>query len=213
MFLSLADFTGECSLSQSRYGKTDSDLIIASTEERILKDLLGDDLYLKLIADLDGSYVPQTQKYQRLVNGYDYTVTNAYGVTVTVNYKGIKPMLKYFTYYDILLSKDNQASDVGQVEPVQENSQRMAKNQLNRILRTAYNKGVALYGYDIEKDINMQTNPIYGGNYKRAEEPEYDYYALLVAGSCFNFLYKYYTVDYPTWQFTAKSDILLNGWL
>jgi hypothetical protein len=213
MFLALSDFTGDCNISQSRFGKTDSDLLIAGTEERILKELLGYDLYLKLIADLNGSYVPQTQKYVRLVNGYTYTVVNADGVTVNVAYKGIKPMLKYFTYYDILLSKDNQASDVGQVEPVQENSQRMSKNQLNRMLRTAYNKGVALYGYDIEKDINMQTNPIYGGNYKLTDEPEYDYFAELVKGSCFNFLYKYYLTDYTTWQFTAKRDMLMSGYL
>ena len=46
--LILSDFSGELNISQSKYGNVDYTSIIASVEETILKQLLGDDLYLKV---------------------------------------------------------------------------------------------------------------------------------------------------------------------
>ena len=97
-FITITDFVGEFNISQNKYATTDYNAIITATEEAVLKDLLGEDLYLKLIADLNGSYVPQTAKYLELVNGKTYSVINGDGVTVNVNYQGIKKMLKYFTW-------------------------------------------------------------------------------------------------------------------
>jgi hypothetical protein len=81
-----------------------------------------------------------------------------------------------------------------------------------------FNKGVCLYGFDIENYSDYLTNPIYGNepvtepfsNYE--EKHKYNYYQELVRGSCFNFLYKYKD-SYPTWQFTAKDKLMLGGWL
>lgn len=211
-FLVITDFTGECNISQNRYAKADYDSIIADTEEKILRDLLGADLYLKLMADLSGG-VPQTQKYIDLVNGKTYTVTNAEGVVVNVDYKGLKPMLKYFTHANLVRSQDSQNTEVGQVEPVQENSQRMSKNRMNLIIQTSYNKGFALYGYDIE-NYCYNDSFICGRRYQESikKSSGFDYYTELIKGTCFNFLYQYRT-NYPTWQFTPKTVMGFNGWL
>jgi len=216
-FNSITAFTGECNISQDKYSSTDYNAIILATEEKILRDLLGGDLYNKLIADLNGSYVPQTQKYIDLVNGKTYQVENGEGVTVNVDYKGIKPMLKYFCYSQLLKSQDQQNSMVGQVEPVQENSQRPAKNRLNILVENAYNKGVELYGIDIE-NYSYNDSFIRGKRYQQSikKVTEFDYYVELVKSNCFNYLYycsQNFATYYPTWMFTPKSISGFNGWL
>ena len=216
-FNSLTDFTGEFNITQSKYGDTDLTSIITVSEERILKDLLGEDLYLKLIADLSGG-VPQTQKYIDLVNGKTYSVVNEDGITVNVDYQGIKRMLRYFAYCDILKYQDSKNSEVGQVVSNQNNSTRLSdkSNQLTVKIEPYYNKGTELYGFDIENYSNYLTNPIYGDipitDFVDTRKRKYDYYKELVKGSCFNFLYKNKT-DYSTWQFTVKDKIFLGGWL
>ncbi|MFA5234191.1 MAG: hypothetical protein WC390_07310 [Sulfurimonas sp.] len=217
LFNSITDFTGEINITQSKYGKTDLSLIIATVEEEILKSLLGEDLYLKLITDC-ATGVPVTQKYIDLVNGKTYSVDNEDGVTVNVNYQGIKKMLRYFTYAEILKYQESQNTEVGQVEADQNNSVRMSKSQLAVKIEKYYNNGIALYGYDIENYSDYITNPIYGNTpitdcYATYNNKyKYDYYIELVKGSCFNFLYKNKT-DYPTWQFTVKDLMFLNGYL
>lgn len=206
----ITDFTGECNVSQNRYATTDYNAIIASIEEKILKSLLGDDLYLKLIA------TPSTAPYADLVNGKTYSVVNEGGITVNVNYKGIKQMLKYFTYAEILKLQESENTEVGQVEPMQNNSGRVTKKSLGILICSAYNKGVALYGYDIE-NCSYNLAFISGSrNADRFNKKEYDYWSEIVKGSCYNYLY-YCKVNYPsyfpTWQFTIKDEMFLNGYL
>ena len=45
------DFVGEVNISQKRFSDGDLNNFIQLTEEKILKELLGDDLYLKFEAD------------------------------------------------------------------------------------------------------------------------------------------------------------------
>lgn len=209
-FLLITDFTGDVNVSQNKYAKTDYENIIASVEEKILIDLLGEDLYLKLIA------TPTVSPYLELVNGTTYTVINADNVTVNVNYKGIKSMLKYFTFYEILKHQETENTEVGQVDPMQNNSQRVAKNNLSKLISDAYNKGVDLYGYDIQTYGNskslirgLKDDSIHKYDY-------YDYYKYYVKGSCFNYLYhckENHATYFPTWQFTEKESMLMNGYL
>ena len=207
MFVLLSDMTGQWNISQTKYGNTDLQLVIDTTVEKILKDLLGEDLYLKLIAG------PTTSPYADLVNGKTYSVVNGDGVTVNVEYKGIKDMLKYFCYAEILKYQDNKATEIGQVEPLGQSSERMVKNQLNRLIETAYNKGVTLYGINIEA---FQSNDsfIRGRRFRETlqQKSQVDYYKYYVRGNCFNFLYNY-KANYPTWQFTDKEEMIFGGWL
>jgi hypothetical protein len=215
-FIVRTDFVGEFKISQNRWANTDHDAIIASVEEKILKDLLGEDLYLKLIADLNGSYVPQTQKYIDLVNSKTYTVVNVDGVTVNVNYQGIKKMLKYFTYAELLKFQSTQNTEVGQVEPSQNNSTKVAPVNLSGLISDSYNKGLDLYGFDIQTygNYNSLIRGLKDSSVKKYTE--YDYYELLVKGSCFNYLWYQYENNptyFPTWQFTVKDYIFIGGYL
>lgn len=198
-FVLLNDFVGEISISQSRYGNDKLNSIITTVEAKILTDLLGDDLYLKLKADLVNN-VPQTTKYINLVNGVTYSVKNIDNIDVNVDYKGIKPMLRYFIYAELIRLQETDNTEVGEVEAKQQNSTRAKKAQLNTLISNAYNNGVKLYGKDIEEftvSIKMHNN---------------EYFYNLVKNNCFNFLYKNKT-DYPTWQFTPKEYMFLNGYL
>jgi hypothetical protein len=122
-------------------------------------------------------------------------------------------MLKYFTYSELVKYQDNQNTAVGQVEPVQENSGRMLKPQLNKLISAAYNKGVALYGYDIE-DLDTDSYFLRGRRFQEQlkQRPEVDYYKELIRGTCYNFLFKN-KIDYPTWSFSPKLDMIFNGYL
>lgn len=206
----ITDFSGDCNVSQNKYAKTDYETIIASTETKILKDLLGEDLYLKLIA------APTTAPYADLVNGKTYSVVNEDGVTVNVNYQGIKPMLKYFTYAEILKHQETENTEVGQVEPMQNNSGRVSKNNLSSLISAAYNKGVPLYGYDIESCSNNISFICGSRNSERFNTPTYNYYDELVKGSCYNYLYyckENYPSYFPTWKFIVKQEMFFNGYL
>ena len=210
-FCVLADFTGDVNVSQSRYGNTDLNDVIAATEKKILKDLLGEDLYAKVIAE------PTTSPYSLLVSGTTYHVENQDDVSVNIVYEGLKPMLKYFCYAEILKRQQNENTNVGQVEPNQDNSNRMQKNNLNTLISQAYNKGLDLYGYDID---NYAANDSFIRG-KRFEQnikviSEYDYYKCFLRASCYNYLSYEKTSHpnyFPTWDFCIKSISGFNGWL
>jgi len=206
----VSDFIGEFNISQNKYATTDYTSVIATTEEKILKDLLGEDLYMKLIA------TPTTAPYADLVNGKTYSVVNIDGVTVNINYQGIKKMLKYFTYAELLRYQETENTEVGQVEPSQTNSVRMAKNNLSAKISEAYNKGVKLYGFDIETYGN-NASLIRGLRDSTVKKyTEYDYYSEIVKGTAFNYLYyceKNFPSYFPTWQFSKKDLSFCNGYL
>ena len=63
---------------------------------KIEKDfgLLGDQVYVALMADLDSSNEPQTASYIDLVDGINYTANNG----ETTIFCGLREMLKYFVY-------------------------------------------------------------------------------------------------------------------
>ena len=218
----ITDFTGEFNISQSKFGESDLENVITITEEEILKQLLGEDLHAKFIAGLAVTPTPDVI-WTDLRDGKTYTVVNKDGVTVNVIYQGIKKMLRYFCYCEMLKFQSSQNTEVGEVDPQQQNSTRKANSQLAVQIEKAYNKGIALYGFDIENYGNAYNNNLITRqnlDYYNCHcdcnnsnpKYKYDYYAELVKGSCFNYLYKYKD-NYPTWQFNVKDLMLLGGWL
>jgi len=213
MFLTLNDFIGDCNVSQSRYGNVDLNSIIAASERKILIDLLGEDLYAKVIA------TPTTSPYSLLVSGTTYHVENQDGVTVNIVYQGLKPMLKYFAYADILKFQKDSNTNVGQVEAKVDNAEKSAANKLNVLISQAYNKGLALYGYDID-NYAVNDSFIRGKRYQEIENykiyTEYEYYKLYLRGSVYNYLSYEKTNHpgyFPTWNFQIKNVMAFNGFL
>lgn len=203
-FISPSDFTGEIALSQNEFNLNQIQKIIESTEETILVDLLGYDLYTKLIENLDSNYEPVIQIYKDLVNGKKYNITLSNGATFQVNYKGIKQMLRYFTYYYYLQSQQTQNTISGQVINQEENATKANKIELNELSQKIYNKGVNLYGNN--KVLGTKDCPLSSVTIIRHS----DYDIFESKATCFNFLNNH-SSDYPTWLFTPKKQILFNG--
>jgi len=139
-FNSQSDFKGDVNITQSSEVTEDLNQVIIDVEIEILSKLLGDDLYLLLIADLDGNYAPQTQKYKDLVNGKEYKRAG-----YTVNYQGIKRMLRYFVYSEWL--KTGRISNVsgGTVIETKDKSESLSRFEIRAEANRAYNKGMTLY--------------------------------------------------------------------
>lgn len=99
--------------------------------------LLGDQVYLALIADLDNNE-PQTAPYINLINGTTYTQTDGQ----TVNFIGIKEMLTYFVYSEYIKNnKISQYANIG-INPASRNQQEQDIKYINYNAHLRWNKGV-----------------------------------------------------------------------
>jgi hypothetical protein len=143
LFITVNDFIGEVNLDLS----SDTDVVDQfeslgrQVEDDILRDLLNDKLYNDLIADLDVNGDPQTQIYIDLVDGKTYQRPGG----ETVNYDGLKRMLKYFVYEQYLDFTYHSNISVGQSLTVNENSELVTPAKLRKVRGRIQNKAVNLY--------------------------------------------------------------------
>lgn len=141
-FYTYNDFKGKINLDLGDPNvQAQFDAFAVDEGEEILRDLLDDDLYQQLIDDLDSDNNPQTQIFIDLVNGKDYERPSG----KTVNYDGLKKMLRYFVYASWV--EDNWSSNVstGQVINVNENSEKVDRSELRKVWSKRYNEAVRLY--------------------------------------------------------------------
>ena len=143
LFIDTSDFIGEINLDL----KSDTDVSASfeslgrQIEDDILLDLLNAPLLNDLMADLDVNGDPQTQIYIDLVDGVTYA--NPSGVTV--NYAGLKRMLRYFVWSDYLEINRSQNVSTGQMVSLNENSEPLTRGQLIKVRKPIQNKAVRLY--------------------------------------------------------------------
>ena len=103
MFLSTTDFTGFYQISNGNpHQDVKIDEYIADNQEEFLTDLLGCDLYALFIADLVND-VPQTQRFIDIFNAF---CVDDSGCGTQIRSKGMKVMLKGFTYFNIVRNSD-----------------------------------------------------------------------------------------------------------
>lgn len=143
-FIDYTDFAdSEFNLEINEYNLNTFESIANDVIYDVLNDLLGADLYNKLLADLDANKKPQTQKYKNLVDGMPYydTLRN----NKIVNYQGINDMLKYFVFCEYKLFKLSYDATTGTVQPNNENSIVLTDIQLKSYLQKYYTKAVFLY--------------------------------------------------------------------
>ena len=201
------DVAGELYIATGKYSKNIFDTIIADTEEKILTDLLGADLYLKLVTDLDTNGQPQTQIFKDFVNGavYTYKYNN---IDYNVNYKGVKTMLMYFIYFEIQRQNQYTVTNTGFQKADSENSNLMGTSEVNHILSRFYNKGVKLYGDSFVTNAYLNKGvELTNDGFQVIFQPEMS--RNMLKGTCFNFLFVNME-QLPTWQFTRK-EILTYG--
>lgn len=139
--VSISDFQGEINITQSKFQTTDIQDFIDRYEEKVLKDLLGDDLYLKF--KNDGYESPSRQRYIDLLNGVVWADSN--NSDYNVDYKGLKPMLRYMIYYYYLINQPYQNTMVGTVKGVSRNAENPARDIINSLAFDRYNRGVEYY--------------------------------------------------------------------
>jgi len=143
LFIDVNDFVGEINLDLSN----DSNVIDnfeslgRQIEDDLLRDLLDDKLYNELLADLDGSGNPQTQKFIDLVDGKTYLRPSG----KTKIYEGLKRMLRYFVYEGYLEFQWSSNVNTGQITNINENSLKVNRADLRKVRSRIQNKGVNLY--------------------------------------------------------------------
>ena len=120
-------------------------------QETQLRELLNDALYTALIADLDASGVPQTQKYIDLVSGKTYTYSGE-----TVTYYGLKPFLVFHWLAINIKEGDVFNADYGNINfdnNPQDNMTKVTQGTIDR-LSAEYMKNTISYSNNISRFLN-----------------------------------------------------------
>lgn len=143
LFITVNDFIGEINLDLSNDANVlaQFEALGRQHEIDILKDLLGHKLYSDLIADLDSSEQPQTQKFIELVDGKTHILSSG----ETKIYEGLKRMLSYFVYSFYLEKNWSNNVSTGQTTNNNENSTPINRADLRKVRSTIHNPGVKLY--------------------------------------------------------------------
>ena len=159
-FYDINDFKGEINLDLSNDSNVlaQFDALAVQIGNDILKDLLNSSLLNDLNDDLV-SGVPQTQEYIDLVDGVTYVDDNQ----ETVNYEGLKRMLRYFVYEQYLDISHSQNSSNGQEYGNNENATKLTRFQLRKARERIQNKAVDLY-FDAIKYIDDNYSTYFTAN-------------------------------------------------
>lgn len=107
--------------------------------------LLGDEVYIDLIADLDDENNPQTEPYISLINGGSYIAADGKKTL----FCGVRKMLTYFVYASYI--KDNNLTNFqsGTVSIDQENAANSEVKFINHKAHKRWNLGVDLFNGEV----------------------------------------------------------------
>ena len=132
------DFKGQYAVSQSCYGSLND--YIVKYEKQFLIELLGAELYLLYIADLDGAtpQAPQTQRFIDIHNSFNLDEDNCIRSS-----EGLRQMIVQFIYFYYTRDTNFSPSDSGVMRTVSEVSSILPYNGYNLI--ESYNQGVKNY--------------------------------------------------------------------
>ena len=113
----------------------------------ILKKGLGPPLYELYVAGI----AAETQKYENIRDGTTYTVTNKDGDTVTVRWNGLlntdkDSLLAYFIFAQYAADQNSYNTSIGEQSANNQNSTLVFPESK---IRQAYNRGVELYGQEL----------------------------------------------------------------
>jgi hypothetical protein len=141
----------------NNFTEDEIDNYIAEVQEKILKDLLGHDLYMKFGATLP---TPTSgTKYDHLLNGVVYvdpkkaaieTFINSEesvddGLDLNVDYTGLERMLKLFTYYSYAHDQVTHNTMLGNVKGSSQNGAVLDNGEMLARLELKYNIAIDLY--------------------------------------------------------------------
>jgi hypothetical protein len=195
-------FINDISMSDSILDVDDFQTPIDRYEPEILKDLLGYELYTAMIADLDISGDPQTQRFIDLIDGADFTF-EFNSNTITTRWNGLRntdkvSLISYYVYFKYRQDNDSFYSSAGtQVESLTENSSR--SDNWPKLVNS-WNRMLEYYGTTPEfyKDSWRQYYSYYSSDWVWRDVDQFSHYNELA--SAYNFLLANET-DYPEWVF------------
>ena len=133
------DFSkGKYELHTGMYEQAKINAYIDKYERVYLIKLLGVDLFNLFVADLVNN-VPQSQKYLKLYNSFEYDNANC---DIVIS-EGMVEMVKGLIYFQYLKDQTNQIAVSGNVRPLGENSENVST--LNSMIYTRYNEAIKTY--------------------------------------------------------------------
>jgi len=142
-------FVGEISLPGSALSGDLADInsYIAKYERKALIDLIGYTLYKQLKAEIDSTPQTYTDRWSRLVNGYEYEI-DYLGATHLVKWNGLIntekiSLLAYYIYYHYVKFHVTNTTKTGEVIAKSENSSKISASQR---MVNAWNRYVELRG-------------------------------------------------------------------
>ena len=138
-----SDFTGEVNISKNKFTVADLQAYIDRVEEDVLKKMLGDTLYLTFKADSFGNDAGSRDRFKELLNGLEYTDPS--DSTYTIDYIGLKRMLRLFVYAEYLPEQAYQNTIIGEVEGSSRNAFNTSITKVNETAEDRQRLAVDLY--------------------------------------------------------------------
>jgi hypothetical protein len=138
-----SDFTGEVNISKNKFTVADLQAYIDRVEEDVLKKMLGDTLYLTFKADSFGNDAGSRDRFKELLNGLEYTDPS--DSTYTIDYVGLKRMLRLFVYAEYLPEQVYQNTIIGEVEGSSRNAFNTSITKVNETAEDRQRIAVDLY--------------------------------------------------------------------
>lgn len=127
--------------------------------------LIGDQEYIKLIADLDTNNLPTSQKYIDLINGKNYTNSGD-----NTGFIGLRKMLTYFVYSAWIKDNMFQESDLGTIQTKGENSIKIMQKQVRARANKRYNTGSDYYNKEVYDYISYNQNDFPDWQFTKADK-------------------------------------------
>ena len=170
---------------------------ISKYESEIRIDLLGYELNKALEDDLDGSGVPQTQRFIDLVNGAEFTHPDTEQLLKWIGFVNTKKesMIAYYVYYNYVYYNNIHLSGIGSIDIKAENADKVSPFDKLQLSWEKFQKLYAGFDYRINEcyfsENGIKVTDLAG--------------VFNTLPSAYNFLYAN-KENYPEWVFTVKYD-------
>jgi len=125
--------------------------------------LLGDEIYINLLADLDGNNLPQTEPYVSLIDGINYTSSNGLNTV----FGGVRKLLTYFVFAEYVKQNRITFFQANAVNMTYENADNATIKNTNHEAHRRWNKGVNLYNSETYNYILFNQSSFTNWNFTR----------------------------------------------
>lgn len=150
------------------------DIHIRESQEHDLKPILGDALYYDFITNYSDSGHAKYTEYQNLLNGTTYTYSGD-----TIEFKGIKPLLSYFTLSRLIVSNPIHFTRFGTVQKTNNNSTPIPTDQI-RLQSSELKSMGSKYQNDLKQFLCQEgaDYPLYDNNNAQKNRTGFNFFGV-----------------------------------